>query len=788
MAAKKSPKANKARRAAARPQRRRSTSAVPRASRGTAYPMPRHFTVPGEDPFDGIAWERRTARITDASGQVVFEQEGVEVPAGWSQLATDLVASRYFSGVPGRPGRESSVRDLVRRIVRAITGFVGDGGALGSKKDLATFEAELAFLLLHQRAAFNSPVWFNVGVDARPQASACFILGLEDRLEAILDLASVEGRIFSKGSGAGTNFSALRGAKEPTRTGGVASGPVAFLRGLDALAGAVKSGGRTRRAAKMAILDADHPDVLEFVRSKAVEEERARALEAAGLAKGGDVAQDATVAFQNENHSVRVTDAFLDAVERDGPWSLVPRTGAIPPTGVAARALFRAIAEAAHACGDPGLHFVGTIDRWNPVPRTGAIRASNPCSEFLFLDDTACNLASINLGAFVRPNGADAKGGRGEIDVPGLQAAVRVLLVGMDALVERASYPTPAITRNSKRLRPLGLGLANLGSLLLSQGLAYDSNAARGWAGGLMALLGGEATLQSARLAARLAPFAEWRRNRAEALGVLARHRDATRALPDAHVPAELLRAARAAWEEAHAAAAASGLRNAQVTCVAPTGTISFLMDCDTTGIEPVLALHQEKKLVGGGRLRLIARSVPAALERLGYGARERRAILDHLEREGTLEGAPSLRADHLAVFDTAVASRPGGRSLSAEAHLTMMAAVQPFVSGAISKTVNLAAEARVEDVERIFLLAWRMGLKAVAVYRDRSKIAQPLEAARDDGTAHVSRRRPHLAPSPAPEAEDVQPLDRCLECGRGMIPDGACRACPNCGATTGCG
>jgi len=771
MAAKKTPKGRAPRRKAA-PRRR--------GAKRPAYPMPRHFTRAGEDPFEAITWERRTARIMDADGQVVFEQESVEVPEGWSQLATDLVASRYFSGVPGRPGRESSVRHLVRRIVTAIAGFVREGGALGSAKDVATFEAELAFLLLRQRAAFNSPVWFNVGVDRKPQASACFILGLEDRLEAILDLASIEGRIFSKGSGAGTNFSALRGAHETTRTGGFASGPVAFLRGLDALAGAVKSGGRTRRAAKMAILDADHPDILEFVRSKAVEEERARALEAAGLAKGGDVAQDATVAFQNENHSVRVTDAFLEAADRHEPWTLVPRTRSIEPTSMPARALFRAMAEAAHACGDPGLHFADTIDGWNPVARTGPIRASNPCSEFLFLDDTACNLASINLGAFL-----DA---RGEVDVAGLAATARVLLLAMEALVDRAGYPTQAITRNSKRLRPLGLGIANLGSLLLTRGLAYDSDEARGWAGGLMALLGGEASLASARLAARLGPFAEWKPNRAGALRVVARHRDAARGLSAVHVPPPLRQAAQGAWEAAAKAAAASGLRNAQVTCVAPTGTISFLMDCDTTGIEPVLALHQEKKLVGGGRIRLVVRGLPAALERLGYDATERKAILDHLERTGGLEGAPALRARDRAVFDTAVAHRPGGRALAPEAHLAMMAAVQPFVSGAISKTVNLPSEARVEDVERIFRSAWKLGLKAVAVYRDRSKVAQPLEAVRVEGGTHVSRRRPHPTPESTSEVvEEGVARVRCLECGRGMVPDGACRACPNCGATTGC-
>ncbi len=744
-----------ARRATKTRRRRRA----PRDARGAAYPLAPAFAGEGKDPFEEVAWETRTARIEDAAGKVVFEQEGVEAPANWSALATDLVASRYFAGTIGRKGRESSVRHLVRRVVSAIGRWVQRDGTLGGAKDVRAFEAQLARLLLHQRAAFNSPVWFNVGLGrGKPQTAACFIVSLEDNLAAILDLASVEGRIFSKGSGCGTNFSTLRSSKEPTHAGGLASGPVSFLRGLDAMAASVKSGGRTRRAAKMAILDADHPDIAEFVASKAVEEERARALDRAGLGAGGDIAKDPVVGFQNENHSVRVPDAFLEAARRDGPWRLVPRTRAGKPETVSAKALFHAMAEAAHACGDPGLQFADTIESWNPVPRTGRIRASNPCSEFVFLDDTACNLASLNVMAF--------RDAAGEVDVAALEAAVRVLVLAMETLVSHSSYPTERIARNSERLRPLGLGLANVGSLLMARALPYDSPAGRGLAAGLAALVGGEATRCSALLAARKGPFAEWRKNRAAALRVLARHREAARNLSKDDVPAALREAAIAAWEEAHRLASRHGLRNAQVSCIAPTGTISFLMDCDTTGIEPELALVKEKKLVGGGRLSLVNRVVPEALVRLGTAKERIPEILAHVERTGSVEGAAGFDPRHLPVFDTAIPARPGGRALSASAHLAMMAAVQPFVSGAISKTVNLPADATVSDVERLFLRAWRLGLKAVAVYRDRSKAAQP------------------LVPAGAPGQE---PAERCPDCRATMVPGGACLVCPNCGAATDC-
>ena len=747
--------------------------------------MPRYLrqlAAPGEDPFATVTWERRTARITGTDGHVVFEQKHVEVPSRWSGLATDLVASRYFAGIQGTPAREGSVRDLVGRVVRSIAAFARADGLVGGAQGARDLEADLAHLLLHQKAAFNSPVWFNVGLDRKPQASACFILGLEDRLDSILSLAQIEGRIFSKGSGAGTNFSALRGSKEPMSSGGYASGPVAFLRGLDALAGAVKSGGRTRRAAKMALLDADHPDVLEFVRCKAREEERARALSAAGLLPPGDVAREAAVSFQNENHSVRVTDAFLEAAQADRPWRLVPRTKAGTPETVSARELLRSAAEAAHACGDPGLHFTDTIDAWNPVPRTGPIRASNPCSEFMFLDDTACNLASINLLAF--------RGRDGALDVAALSSAVEVLLLAMEALVGHAAYPTPAIERNSHRLRPLGLGVTNLGALLMASGLPYDSDAGRGLAAGVFALVGGVATLASARLAARIGPFAEWRRNRAPALAVLARHVRAAHALGAGPAPVAVSGAARRAWDEALALAKTHGLRHAQVTCVAPTGTISFLMDADTTGIEPELALVKEKKLVGGGRLRLVTTTLPLALERLGYDERTRKRIVAHVERHGSVEGAPGLDAAHLPIFDAAVPASAGGRTLSPAAHLLMMAAVQPFVSGAISKTVNLPGDASVEDVERTFLEAWRLGLKAVAVYRDRSKLAQPLVPSRGHGRARAegrARRSQGAAPASTPELDGLV-FGRCRECGVGLVPGGTCFVCPNCGATTGCG
>ena len=746
-------------------------------------PFGRTFTREGEDPFASVTWERRTARIEDDQGHVVFEQKDVEVPAHWSETAGDLVASRYFAGVPGRPDRESSVKTLVARVTRTIAGWVRAAKALGSAKDATAFEAELAHLLLAQRAAFNSPVWFNVGLEAKgekPQCSACFILSVEDRLESILELASVEGRIFSKGSGAGTNFSNLRGAKEPTRTGGFAAGPVAFLRGLDALAGAVKSGGRTRRAAKMAILDADHPDAFEFVRSKSLEEARAHALEAAGLHTSG-VAVDAPVAFQNENHSLRVTDAFLAAVEHDRPWTLTPRTALGSRATVRARDLFHAAAQAAHACGDPGLHFVDEIEAWNPVPRTGPIRASNPCSEFLFLDDTACNLASINLLAFATPDG--------EIDHAGLDAAATTLTIAMDAIVENAAYPTEVVERNSHRLRPLGLGVANLGALLMSLGLAYDSDAGRLVAAHVVSIVAGAAARTSARLAARLGAYAEWAPNRFTALRVLRRHLDAAESLPRKGLPAPLATSARAAWHEAVALASRTGLRNAQLTCVAPTGTISFLMDCDTTGIEPLLALVQEKRLVGGGRLRLVPRVLRPALVRLAYDDDAIARILRHVERSGRVDDCYDVLPRDRAVFDTALPPG-GGRALGVDAHLAMMAAVQPFLCGGISKTVNLPESATVADVERVFLQARRLGLKAVAVYRDRSKVAQPVASVPHAKPSKASRQGAVKSRTRVPSADRAAGpvLSPCGECGTGMVPAGACFVCRNCGATTGCG
>ena len=743
----------------------------PRGVRAETFSIERRHSKAGKDPFAEVAWERRTARIEDADGRVVFEQAGVEVPASWSQLATDLVASRYFAGALGTKGRETSVRQLFGRVVRTIEGWVRRGG-WAAPRDAEAFADELAHLLLAQKAAFNSPVFFNVGIDRKPQASACFILGLDDTLDAILDQARVEGSVFSKGGGVGTNFSTLRASTEATRAGGHSSGPVAFMRGLDALAGSIKSGGRTRRAAKMAILDADHPDVLAFVHSKASEERRARALADAGLVRGGDVAEDAAVGFQNENHSVRLPDAFLRAVERGGDWALRRRTDGKVARRVDARGLFREIAAAAHACGDPGVHFTDTIDAWNPVPATGPIRASNPCSEFLFLDDTACNLASLNALAF--------RGEGGEIDVPGVRHAVRTMLLAMEAIVSGASYPTERVAKNAERLRPLGLGLANLGALLLARGLPYDSAEGRGLAAGFAALVGGEATRASAQLAARCGPFAEWGKNRASALAVVARHRAAAEALEAGATPPALRAAAIAAWRDAEALAKRHGLRHAQVTCIAPTGTIAFLMDCDTTGVEPELALVKEKKLVGGGRLRLVNRTVPEALRALGYDEADALAILAHVEHAGAAEGAPRLRAEHLAVFDTAVPARPGGRALSTEGHLAMMAALQPFVSGAISKTVNLPADATVEDVERTFLRAWRLGLKAVAVYRDRSKIAQPLSPYAKPSSANGEAGAP-------PPSSDLAAAAPCPECGKGMWPTGTCLLCPNCGATTGC-
>jgi ribonucleoside-diphosphate reductase alpha chain len=703
-------------------------------------------------PFDAVRWRLYKAEIRDEDGRPVFSQEGVEAPESWSASAVNVVASRYFSG--SGAGRESSVKQLYLRVGGTLARWVREAGLAGDG-----YEEELLALLVRQQGAFNSPVWFNVGIDPRPQCSACYILSVEDHMESILELARVEALIFKRGSGAGSNLSRLRSSREALSSGGTASGPVSFMRGYDAFAGVIRSGGRARRAAKMQILDADHPDILEFIDAKSIEEKKARALIEAGFAPGQDGGAYGSVAFQNSNMSVRVSDTFLRAVEADGPWTTrLVKSGEECET-FPARRLLRKAAEGAWRCGDPGLQFDTTIQAWNPCPLSGRINASNPCSEYLFLDDTACNLASLNLLRFLRDDDT--------FDTEGFQAAVRCFITAMDAIVDRAFYPTESVAQNSRRFRPLGLGFANLGALLMALGLPYDSVRARGWAAAITALLTGEAYRTSALLAQRIGPFEAFGENREPFLAVLARHREAVESIAAAQ--GDVLDAACRVWEEVLPLARKHGVRNAQATVLAPTGTIAFLMDCDTTGIEPDISLVKYKRLAGGGTLKLTNRVVPRALEKLGYGESEIAAIEQHLRSADTIEGAPHLRDEHRAVFDCAFRPIGGKRSISPEGHLHMMAAVQPLLSGGISKTVNLPESVTVEETERIFLQSWKLRLKAIAVYRENSKGVQPLTT----------------RPSVACVADGHAPT--CMVCGTSMVPSGACFRCLECGEVSSC-
>jgi len=652
------------------------------------------------DPLAEVEWSPRKP-----GGDLPFE---IEAPVGWSDRAVAVVATRYL-----RSGRETSVRAMIQRVGGTLAEWVR-AQQLGGEGYLE----DLLGILVHQRGAFNSPVWFNVGVDEHPQCSACFILSVEDSLASIMDLARTEGLLFQRGSGAGTNLSTLRSSRESLAEGGTASGPVSFMRGYDAFAGVVKSGGRTRRAAKMQILDASHPDVFDFVRSKAYEEGKARALLVAGYSGGIDGEAFGSVAFQNSNLSVRVPDAFLEAEARGENWETHAVTTGATIECFPAGDLLQAMAEGAWACGDPGIQYADTIQRWNPCRAGGVIRASNPCSEYLFLDDTACNLASLNLMHYRKGDG---------FDVELFRRDVRCLFTAMEAIVDRASYPTERVGEMCRAYRPLGLGYANLGALLMAMGLPYDSDEGRAWAAAITALMTGEAYRASTEMAKTRGPFDRFAENRDSFMEVLEMHRAALDGLHGA--PSGVADAARDAWDVAISEALSHGVRNAQATLLAPTGTIAFLMDCDTTGIEPDLALVKYKHLVGGGTLRMVNRTLPLALARLGYAEQDIAAILAHVEDAETIEGAPGLREEHLAVFDCAIPPPHGGRSISTDGHLRMMAAVQPFLSGGISKTVNLPADANVEEIREIFRRGWKLGLKSVAVYREGSKGVQPLEA-----------------------------------------------------------
>jgi ribonucleoside-diphosphate reductase alpha chain len=686
------------------------------APAGAALAVERLFTSAEKHPFETVEWELREARIGHGD-RIAFEQADVEFPKSWSQNATNIVAQKYFRGQIGHPARERSVKQMIGRVAGTIAGWGRERAYFASEDDAEAFEAELTHILLHQMAAFNSPVWFNVGFEESPQCSACFILSVSDTMESILEWNTKEGNIFRGGSGSGINLSNIRGSMEPLAKGGTASGPVSFMRGADSWAGTIKSGGKTRRAAKMVVLNVDHPDIREFIWCKAKEEDKAEALRDAGFDMSIDGEGFKSIQYQNANNSVRVTDEFMRAVEEDGEWRLLARaTGEPVGESVRARELMREIAEAAWRCADPGVQYDTTINQWHTSPNSGRINASNPCSEYMHVDDSACNLASLNLMKFRREDGT--------LDVESFEHTVDIMLLAQEIVVGPSSYPTEQIGVNARAFRQLGLGYANLGAYLMSNGMPYDSDAGRGTAAAITALMTGRAYRESARVAAALGPYEHYEENRQEHNNVMRMHRDASQAIPDsACVDTELLEAARRSWEQAVELGEKFGYRNAQATVLAPTGTISFLMDCDTTGVEPDFSLVKFKELVGGGQMTIVNRTVPLALSTLGYTEQQVEQIEAHLAEHDTILGAPGLAAEHLPVFDVAV----GERAISHMGHLKMMGAVQPFISGAISKTVNLPESATVEDIADAYTQAWHLGIKALAIYRDGSKTAQAL-------------------------------------------------------------
>jgi ribonucleoside-diphosphate reductase alpha chain len=685
----------------------------------TGLKLDRFFTGEDADVWDSVSWVERTASIGDGAGSTVFEQKGIEAPEPWSQLAINVVASKYFRGHIGTPEREKSIKQLINRVAETIAKWGKADGYFHSDADAATFRAELTYLLLHQMYSFNSPVWFNVGVEAHPQCSACFINSVEDTMESILELAKTEARLFKGGSGAGSNLSSIRSSKEKLTGGGTASGPVSFMRGFDAFAGVIKSGGKTRRAAKMVILNCDHPDIMEFVTCKEKEERKAWALIEQGY--DGTFTGEAygSVAFQNANHSIRATDEFMRAAVEDREWSLRAVKNGEVVEKIKAKDVLMAAAAATYVCGDPGIQYDSIINLWHTCKNTARINASNPCSEYMFLDDSACNLGSLNLMKFM-----DEKG---EFMTEAYQHAVEITLLAQEIVVDNSSYPTAAIAQNSHDYRPLGLGFANLGAVLMSRGAAYDSEAGRAYAAAITSAMCGYAYATSARIAQARGPFAGYKKNEEPFLGVMNMHRDHAYQISDQYVPQDLLQLARSGWDEAIQIGAEFGFRNAQVTVLAPTGTIAFMMDCDTTGIEPDIALVKYKRLVGGGMLKIVNRTVPLALERLGYTEKQRADILEYIEKEETIEGAPHLMDQHLPVFDCAFKAKKGTRSIAPMGHIKMMAAAQPFLSGAISKTVNVPEAATADEIYEMYVQAWRLGLKAIAVYRDNSKRSQPL-------------------------------------------------------------
>jgi ribonucleoside-diphosphate reductase alpha chain len=714
--------------------------------------FPKYFTQKleaGKTPYDEIAWELRTAAIANDKGAIIFEQDEVEVPADWSQTATNIVVSKYFYGKMGSPERERSVRQLVHRVVDTIADWGAYGRYFKTRDDAENFRNELAHLMLTQKACFNSPVWFNVGVqeargygyyydeatdnivklkkgESRPQCSACFINSVKDSLESILDLAKTEGMLFKWGSGSGTNLSPLREEGGGLGGGGSASGPLSFMKGFDAFAGVIKSGGKTRRAAKMVILNIDHPDVESFIWCKAKEEKKAHTLIDAGYDAAIDGDAYGSIFFQNANNSVRVTDEFMESVAADGDWWTRSVANGQPKKRYSAKELLRQIAEATHQCGDPGMQFDTTINRWHTSKTTARINASNPCSEYMFLDDSACNLASLNLMKFVGPGG--------EFDVEAFRHACDTITLAQEIIVDSASYPTEKIARNSHDFRPLGLGYANLGALLMSMGIPYDSPAGRDWAAAITAVMCGQAYLTSARIAEAVGPCPGYAVNEDSFLDVILMHGKSVSAVDSKRVPDDLYKAAVDCWNDAYTLGERAGFRNAQTTVLAPTGTIGFMMDCDTTGIEPDLALVKYKKLVGGGIIKIVNNTVPQALIKLGYTPEQVEMIVTHIDSTGTIEGAPALKDEHLPVFDCSFRPQNGKRSIHYMGHVRMMAATQPFISGAISKTINMPEESTAEEVMDAYMESWRLGLKAVAIYRDNSKRSQPLSSSTGKG------------------------------------------------------
>jgi ribonucleoside-diphosphate reductase alpha chain len=702
----------------------------------TGMTFVRRYTTPGKNPFDQIEWEKRDAVIADFNGDVLFEQKNVEVPASWSVMATNVVVQKYFRGGIGMDNRETSVKQLIGRVADTITDWGYQEGSFATENDAKIFHDELTHMLVNQVMAFNSPVWFNVGAEENPQCSACFINSVEDTMESILGLAKTEGLLFKYGSGTGTNLSPLRSSKETLSSGGSASGPVSFMKGYDAFAGVIKSGGKTRRAAKMVMLDVDHPDIEEFINCKVLEEKKAWALIDQGYDGSFNGEAYGSVFFQNSNNSVRVTDEFMQAVADDKSWTTHAVSDGRPIETYKARELMRQISEGTYVCGDPGMQYDTTVNDWHTCSNTDRIHGSNPCSEYMFLNNSACNLASLNLMKFV--------GDDGEFEVDSFRHAVDITLTAMEILIGNSSYPRPEITENSLKFRPLGLGYANLGALLMNRGLPYDSEEGRHYAAAVTSMMCGQAYLSSARMAENFGAFEGYDENREPMLNVIQKHKSYVQDISTQYVPSDMLEAADDTWNEAYSVGEEFGYRNAQVTVLAPTGTIGFMMDCDTTGIEPDIALIKYKKLVGGGVFKIVNKTVPVALNRLGYAPEEIKSIMEYVDENETIEGAPELKEEHLPIFDCAFKPAKGERTIDYLGHIRMMGATQPFLSGAISKTVNMPTDATVEQITEAYMEAWKQGLKAVAIYRDGSKRTQPLNtSAEKEETPALTRQAP---------------------------------------------